>query len=71
MSKKELDFAVFCIESIAGHFNQNGADVYKVLAESGILDNYLIKCYDVLHTLGKDYLVQDIAAYMEELGLEL
>ena len=71
MSKKELDFAVFCIENIAEFFNRNGADVYRMLDESGILDGYIIKSYDVLHTLGKEYIVSDIADYMEEAGLEL
>ena len=32
MTKKELDFAVFCIENVAEYLKLNGADVYKLLA---------------------------------------
>ena len=71
MSKRELDFAVFCIENVADFYGLNGAHVYELLANSKILDDYIIRCYDVLHTLGKDYLVQDIADYMREAGISL
>jgi len=70
LNKKELDFAVFCIENIAEHLNLNGADVYNMLtAESEILDGYIIPSYDALHTQGKEYIVNDVAEYMREEGL--
>ena len=31
------------------------------------LDNYIIKCYDVLHTQGKEYLVEDLIENEPEL----
>ena len=30
------------------------------------MDDYIIKCYDVLHTQGKEYLVEDITDYVRE-----
>ena len=42
------------------------AKVYKILNSTGILDNYIIKCYDVLHTQGKEYLVEDITDFVRE-----
>ena len=51
MQKKELDFAVFCIENIAGHLKMNGAEVYRLLAsDSDILDEYIIPYYETMHT---------------------
>ena len=38
---------------------------------SGILDNYIIPGYDVLHTLGKEYLVEDITEFVREKGVQL
>lgn len=38
--------------------------VYKILNLTGILDNYIIKCYDVLPTQGKEYLVEDITDFV-------
>ena len=32
----------------------------------GILDDYIIRCYDVLHTQGKEYLVEDITEFVRE-----
>jgi len=67
MNKKELDFAVFCIENIAERLNSNGADIYNLLAErSKILDDYIIANYDALHTQGKEYIVDDIIEYMRK-----
>lgn len=39
-------------------------EVYEILDSTGILDDYIIKCYDVLHTLGKEYLVEDITEFV-------
>jgi len=70
MNKKELQFTVFCIESIAENLNLNGAAVYNLLAvESKILDDYIISNYETLHTQGKEYIVNDIVEYMKKDGL--
>ena len=33
---------------------------------TGILDNYIIAGYDVLHTLGREYLIEDISELVGE-----
>lgn len=43
--------------------------VYEILNSTGILDDYIIACYDVLHTQGKEYLVEDITEYVREKGV--
>jgi len=68
--RKELEFAVFCIENIAEKLEKSGNEVYKMLTEkSDILDSYVIPCYDVLHTQGKSYIVNDILDYMNKRGV--
>ena len=47
------------------------AKVYKILNDTGILDNYIIGCYDVLHTQGKEYLVDDITEFVREKGIHV
>ena len=70
MNVKELEFAVFCIENVADELERTGAQAYRLLTEkSGILDDYIIPCYDTLHTQGKEYIVNDIVEYMREKGL--
>ena len=50
MREKELSFSIFMIYSLADKWKMSPAKVYKILNSTGILDNYIIKCYDVLHT---------------------
>ena len=70
MKKKELDFAVFCIESVAEYLGINGAELYaKLNHESDLLDAYIIDSYDALHTQGKEYIVEDIVDIMRKEGL--
>jgi len=70
MTKNELGFAVFCIESIAEHVNENGAAIYRKLKHnSDILDTYIIPHYDALHSQGKEYIVEELTALMREEGL--
>ena len=66
----ELEFAVFCIENVAIRLGISGADVYELLAvKSDILQSYIVPCTDVLHTQGKDYIVEDILGVMRERGI--
>ena len=70
MNAKELEFAVFCIENIAEYLGLKGEETYILLTEkSDILDNYIIPCFDALHTQGKEYIVNDIVEVMREKGL--
>jgi len=70
MNRKELAFAVFCIESVAEHLGINSAEVYEILKhKSDLLDEYIIKYYDTLHTQGKEYITADIIDIMRKEGL--
>ena len=67
--EKELRFSVFLLHSLADKWKMTPAAVYRILSKTGILDNYIIKCYDVLHTQGKEYLVEDITDFVRERGV--
>ena len=68
----ELEFAIFCIENIALKLGKNAEEVYQALTEkSNILNSYIIPEYEVLHTQGKDYIVNDIISLMEDRGIKL
>ena len=67
--EKELDFSVFLLYSLANKWKKTPADVYQILDSTGILDSYIIPCYDTLHTQGKEYLVEDITEYAREKGV--
>ena len=71
LEKKELTFVVFILHALGQHWNMTTPEVYDILNSTRILDNYIIKCYDVLHTLGKEYLVEDITEFVREKGIDV
>lgn len=71
LEKKELTFVVFILYALGEHWKMTTPEVYEILSTTGILDDYIIKCYDVLHTLGKEYLVEDITEFVSEKGIDV
>lgn len=71
LEKKELTFVVFILHALGQHWNMTTLAVYDILNSTGILDDYIIKCYDVLHTLGKENLVEDITEFVREKGIDV
>lgn len=72
MSENELEFAIFCVESIAAFLKKNPRHIYKALGrDSDILRSYIIPEYGVLHTQGKEYIVNDIMDVARERGVLL
>lgn len=69
MDFNQLEFAVYCIGSVADSIGRDARDVYNMLKSSGILMGYIVLCYDVLHTFGKEYIVDDIVSLMEKKGV--
>ena len=69
-SRRELEFAVFCIENVAAALGKTSGDVYRALSgDNGILHQYIVPSYDVLHTQGRDYIINDIREVMAERGV--
>jgi hypothetical protein len=69
MSPEQSFFAVFCVEAVAEELKTTGDKVYKMLTEdSDIFDSYIVPCYDVLHTQGKEWVVADLLELMKKRG---
>ena len=70
LSSQTLDFSIFCIENLAIRMGKSSDVIYDALTQkSDILDGYIIPCWDVLHTQGKKYIVDDLEALMREKGV--
>ena len=65
-TSNELEFAIFCIENVAKKLNKNSVEIYDLLNNSELLNNYVIGNYDILHTQGKGYITDDIIDTMKE-----
>lgn len=69
MDKKTLEFVTYCISKLAAKLQLSQQDVYRRLKSSGILYGYIIPSYDVLHTFGSKYLMDDLISFMQEKGV--
>ena len=68
----ELEFVVFCIENVAAKLGVGAELVYQAFTEkSDILNGYIVPEYEVLHTQGRDYIVDDLLDVMRERCVEL
>lgn len=68
-SRKELSFSIFVIHHLAKEWGKSPSYVYKTLNDTHIMDNYVIECYDTLHTQGEQALVNDITDFVREKGV--
>jgi hypothetical protein len=69
MDKKTLEFLTFCIGKLSMQLKLPQKEIYNRLKKSGILDEYIIPSYDVLHTFSSRYLMEDLTEYMKEKGV--
>lgn len=69
MDKNTLEFVTWLISKLANWLHIPQYDVYQRLMKSGILYNYIVPSYDVLHTFGSRYLLEDITDFMKKKGV--
>lgn len=66
MSKKEKDialFVAFCIEEYGAYKGMTGRQVLDLFSQYGVTD-YLSKCFEPLHTQGRQWLTEEIDEYI-------
>lgn len=64
MDKKINDFIIFCMELYKYKEKLTGKQVYELFEKYGVFD-YLQEGYDVLHTQGSDWLMNDIDEFLK------
>ena len=69
MNSDNIDFVTYCIGNLSRRLGLSAREVYQRLKSSGILMDYIVPSYDVLHTFGKEYLMEDLTDYMKEKGV--
>lgn len=69
MNSNNIDFVTYCIGNLSRRLGLTAGEVYQRLKQSGILTGYIVPSYDVLHTFGKEYLMEDLTDYMREKGV--
>lgn len=66
----KTEFVIFCIENLAARLQENAAAVYGMLTKkSRILYDYILPNYEILHSQGKEYIVEDLLDVIREEGV--
>jgi ATP-dependent RNA circularization protein (DNA/RNA ligase family) len=61
---REIKFLIYCIEEYKSNKNMTGKDAMTLFEKYGVVD-YIIDCYEALHTTGEQYIIHDIDAYIK------
>ena len=69
MDRNQLEFTLYCVENLADDLGKDTVEVYDLLKSSGLLYDYIVPLYDILHTQGRDYIVEDIREAMRKKGV--
>ncbi len=70
MEKKINDFIVFCIEIFKEENKLTGQETYELFEKYGVL-KYLYDGYDMLHTQGNGWLMNDINEFLKIRGYNI
>jgi len=63
VSKEEFEFYTYCLENYAIRNQISGMRAWVIFKESSA-DEYVIENYDLLHTQGLEYVLDDIQRYI-------
>ena len=68
MDFKILNFTIFCVNNVALFLGKNAKEIYHKMQDANMIDDYIVPCYDVLHTFPKEYIVDDLVRLMQKKG---
>ena len=60
---ESVKFKVFCLEQYKNKYNMKGKEALQLFKKYGVFE-YLGSFYDILHSYGAGYLIQDIEKYI-------
>ena len=60
MTPRQMEFAVFCVMCVAEELQKPATEIYDLMMQNRVLQDYIVEFYDVLHTQSREYIVEDI-----------
>lgn len=63
MMSKEGKFLIYCVEWYKSTKNLTGREVSELFTKYQVWD-YIYSCFEALHTVGENYIVEDIDLYI-------
>ena len=71
MTQENIEYVTAIIGKLSTMLGLPCSRIYRSINAAGLIKNYLVKCYDVLHPISIEYVAEDIVNYMEKKGLSL
>lgn len=69
MNRKTMEFVVYMIHACANAWQMTPRQVYQKLQVTGCISEYIVPNYEILHTQGSRYLVDDVKDYLRIRGV--
>lgn len=60
LDEVKLSFAASCVEGVARKLGVSYIDVYERMKKVDLIDKFILKHYDTLHTESYEYLIEDV-----------
>lgn len=58
-------FASSCIESAARQRNVSTTEMYNRMKRVGLIDGFILKCYEGLHTQSRQHVTEDVLGALD------
>ena len=71
MNKQQIDYVTCRIGALSLITGKPCAVIYRKLQAAGIIKDYLVGAYDVLHTFSLEYVAEDVIELMKKKGYVL
>ena len=63
--ENRMIFASSCVESAARKRNVSTSEMYLRMKRVGLIDNFILKCYDGLHTQSREHVTEDVLGALD------
>ena len=63
--ESKMIFASSCVESAARERNMSSSEMYLRMKKVGLIDGFILKCYDGLHTQSRQHVTEDVLGALD------
>jgi hypothetical protein len=63
--ERKMIFASSCVESAARQRNISSTEMYQRMKRVGLIDDFILKCYDGLHTQSRQHVTEDVLGALD------
>ena len=60
LKENKMIFASSCVETAAKKLNMSTSEMYKRMKRVGLIEGFILKCYDGLHTQSREHVTEDV-----------